>query len=49
MTSKARAVLAWKQALQLLAIINLENIPSDVNPDIFLEAVYLASQKFANG
>ena len=49
MTSKARASVGLKLAKQLVAIINLEKIPEGVNPDIFLEAVYLAYQQFANG
>jgi uncharacterized RDD family membrane protein YckC len=45
MSSKAKALVALDLSDQLLAIISLENIPEAINPDIFLEAVYLAYQQ----
>lgn len=41
MSLKAKASLSLKLAEQVVAIINLENLPEAVTPDVFLEAVYL--------
>ncbi|MBR8840855.1 MAG: RDD family protein [Stigonema ocellatum SAG 48.90 = DSM 106950] len=48
MTPKARTSVALKLAQQLVDIINLEKIPETVNPDTFVEAVYLAYQRIMN-
>ncbi len=45
MASKARIALALQLAQQVKAIIDLENLPENVTPDVFLEAVYLAYQQ----
>ncbi|MBC1295254.1 RDD family protein, partial [Nostoc sp. UCD122] len=45
MSLKARASLSLKLAEQVVAIINLENLPEAVTPDVFLEAVYLVYQE----
>ncbi len=45
MASKARIVLALQLAQQVKAIIDLEKLPENVTPDVFLEAVYLAYQQ----
>ncbi|MEH1843873.1 MAG: RDD family protein [Nostoc sp.] len=45
MSLKARASLSLKLAEQVKAIINLENLPEAVTPDVFLEAVYLVYQQ----
>ncbi|MBO3463308.1 RDD family protein [Aetokthonos hydrillicola Thurmond2011] len=45
MSSKAKASVARELSNQLLAILNLENIPESITPDTFLEAVYLAFQR----
>ena len=42
MTPKARAAVAQELTQQVKAIIDLENLPENVAPDVFLEAVYLA-------
>ncbi|MEA5604407.1 RDD family protein [Nostoc sp. UHCC 0252] len=41
MSLKAKASLSLKLAEQVVAIINLDNLPEAVTPDVFLEAVYL--------
>jgi uncharacterized RDD family membrane protein YckC len=41
MSARARASLSSKLSQQVQSIINLEQIPSNVTPDVFLEAVYL--------
>ncbi|MDF5709934.1 MAG: RDD family protein [Nostoc sp. S4] len=45
MSLKARASLSLKLAEQVKSIINLEQLPSTVTPDIFLEAIYLVYQQ----
>ena len=45
MTPKAKAELSLKLARQVKEIIALENLPADLTPDVFLEAVYLAYQQ----
>lgn len=45
MSLKARASLSLKLAEQVQAIINLENLPEAVTPDVFLESVYLVYQQ----
>ncbi|BAY88716.1 MULTISPECIES: RDD family protein [unclassified Tolypothrix] len=42
MSAKAKSLLALKLSQQVQAIINLEQIPSGVSSDEFLEAIYLA-------
>ncbi|AKG24339.1 RDD family protein [Calothrix sp. 336/3] len=44
MSAKARSSVAKKLSSQLKAILHLENFPSSINHDIFLEAIYLAYQ-----
>lgn len=44
MSSKARTLLSLKLSQQVQAIVNLENLPADVTPDVFLESVYFAYQ-----
>ncbi|MEH2164603.1 MAG: RDD family protein [Nostoc sp.] len=41
MSLKAKASVSLKLAEQVVAIINLEKLPEDITPDVFLEAVYL--------
>ncbi|NMG18884.1 RDD family protein [Brasilonema bromeliae] len=48
MAPKARTSVALQLAKDVKAIIHLENIPEAVTPDVFLEAIYLAYQKFSN-
>jgi uncharacterized RDD family membrane protein YckC len=45
MTSKARSDLSLKLAQEIRAIIQLEAIPTGLNSDQFLEAVYVAYQQ----
>ena len=45
MSLKARASLSLKLAEQVKDIINLENLPEAVTPDVFLEAIYLVYQQ----
>ncbi|MEH2384007.1 MAG: RDD family protein [Nostoc sp.] len=45
MSLKARALLSLKLAEQVVSIINLENLPEGVTPDVFLEAIYLIYQQ----
>jgi hypothetical protein len=45
MSLKAKASLSLKLAEQVVAIINLDNLPEAVTPDVFLEAVYLLYQE----
>jgi uncharacterized RDD family membrane protein YckC len=47
MEPKAKNSIALELSKQLLNIINLENIPKNVNPDVFLETIYLAYQQDA--
>ncbi|QIR40375.1 RDD family protein [Tolypothrix sp. PCC 7910] len=42
MSAKAKSLLALKLSQQVQAIINLEQIPTGVSSDEFLEAIYLA-------
>jgi uncharacterized RDD family membrane protein YckC len=42
MSTKARMKLAWELTQQVQDIIDLEKLPENVVPDVFLEAVYLA-------
>ncbi|AFY46487.1 putative membrane protein/domain protein [Nostoc sp. PCC 7524] len=42
MSHKARNALALKLAQQLQAILNIQQLPEKVSPDVLLEAVYLA-------
>ncbi|NWF62182.1 MAG: RDD family protein [Fischerella sp.] len=48
MSSKARGSVALRLAKQVKAIINLEELPESVSPDVFLEAIYLAYQKLGD-
>ncbi|QDL11023.1 RDD family protein [Brasilonema octagenarum UFV-E1] len=48
MAPKARTSVALQLAKDIKAIIHLENIPEAVTPDVLLEAIYLAYQKFSN-
>ncbi|MEH2360051.1 RDD family protein [Nostoc sp.] len=45
MSLKARALLSLKLAEQVVSIINLDNLPEAVTPDVFLEAIYLVYQQ----
>lgn len=45
MASKARTALALQLTQQVQAIIDLEKLPENVSPDVFLEAIYLAYQQ----
>ncbi|BAY23513.1 RDD domain-containing protein [Calothrix sp. NIES-2100] len=42
MSPRARSSLSLKLSQQIQAIINLEQMPAGVAPDVFLEAIYLA-------
>jgi uncharacterized RDD family membrane protein YckC len=44
MSAKARTALAQQLAQQVKAIIDLDKLPENVSPDVFLEAIYLAYQ-----
>ncbi|MBH8576936.1 RDD family protein [Nostocaceae cyanobacterium CENA369] len=44
MSAKARTTLAQQLAQQVKAIIDLDKLPENVSPDVFLEAIYLAYQ-----
>jgi uncharacterized RDD family membrane protein YckC len=48
MASKARSSVALQLAQQVKAIINLEKVPENVSPDLFLEAIYLSYQQSSN-
>lgn len=48
MLAKARASVALRLAKDIQAMIHLEKIPEAVTPDVFLEAIYLAYQKFSD-
>ena len=45
MSPKARSKLSLQLAHQAKTLIDLEHLPGDMTPDVFLEAVYLAYQK----
>ncbi|MCG8363398.1 MAG: RDD family protein [Pseudanabaenales cyanobacterium] len=45
MAPKARSKLSLQLARQAKTLIDLEHLPSDMTPDAFLEAVYLAYQR----
>lgn len=45
MSPKARTELAQKLAQQLTEILNLDNLPAAIHPDLLLEAVYLGYQE----
>ncbi|MFN6514701.1 MAG: RDD family protein [Nostoc sp. CreGUA01] len=45
MSLKARASLSLNLAEQVKSIINLEKLPENVAPDVFLEAIYLVYQQ----
>ncbi|MBF2064979.1 MAG: RDD family protein [Calothrix sp. C42_A2020_038] len=45
MSKQARAQLANELTQQVKSIIKLDNIPEGINPDTFLEAIYLAYQQ----
>jgi uncharacterized RDD family membrane protein YckC len=45
MNVRARSALSLKLAEQAKAIIELEKLPNDMTPDLFLEGVYLAYQQ----
>jgi len=45
MAPKARAQLSLQLARQAKSIIALEQLPTAVTPDVFLEALYLAYQQ----
>ncbi|YAF98367.1 MAG: RDD family protein [Nodularia sp. CChRGM 3473] len=45
MTSKARTTLGLQLVHQVKAILNIEQLPENFAPDVFLEAVYLAYQQ----
>ncbi|WP_017316403.1 RDD family protein [Mastigocladopsis repens] len=47
MAATARASVALQLAKDVKAIIHLEKIPEAITPDVFLEAIYLAYQKFS--
>ena len=49
MARKARSKLSLKLAHQAKTLIGLEDLPADMTPDVFLEAVYLAYQKLGEG
>jgi uncharacterized RDD family membrane protein YckC len=49
MASKARTALALQLVQQVKTIIELEKLPENVAPDVFLEAVYLAYQQNGRG
>jgi hypothetical protein len=49
MSTKARASLALELTKQVKEIIDLEKLPENVVPDVFLEAVYLAYKKLGTG
>jgi hypothetical protein len=40
--------VALQLAKQVKAIINLEKVPENVSPDLFLEAIYLSYQQSSN-
>ncbi|MER3493944.1 MAG: hypothetical protein C4323_17525 [Mastigocladus sp. ERB_26_2] len=48
MAAKARSSVALQLARQVKAIINLEKVPENVSPDLFLEAIYLSYQQSSN-
>ncbi|MCX7592517.1 MAG: RDD family protein [Fischerella sp.] len=48
MSSKARGSVALRLAKQVKAILNLEDLPESVSPNVFLEAIYLAYQKLGD-
>ncbi len=48
MAAKARNSVALQLAKQVKAIINLEKVPENVSPDLFLEAIYLSYQQSSN-
>ncbi|PLZ31063.1 hypothetical protein CBP27_21915, partial [Fischerella thermalis WC542] len=48
MAVKARNSVALQLAKQVKAIINLEKVPENVSPDLFLEAIYLSYQQSSN-
>ncbi|MBF2007701.1 MAG: RDD family protein [Chlorogloeopsis fritschii C42_A2020_084] len=48
MSQKGRDAVALRLAKQVKTIINLDKSPEGVSPDVFLEAIYLAYQKFSN-
>ncbi|MFQ4145449.1 RDD family protein [Chlorogloeopsis sp. ULAP02] len=48
MSQKGRESVALQLAKQVKSIINLEKLPEAINPDIFLEAIYLAYQQSSN-
>ncbi|GAB1541362.1 hypothetical protein NUACC21_40330 [Scytonema sp. NUACC21] len=45
MARKARTPVAVRLAQDVKEILNLENLPEDATPDLFLEAIYLAYQQ----
>ncbi|RCJ42117.1 hypothetical protein A6770_07805 [Nostoc minutum NIES-26] len=45
MALKARTALALQLTQQVQAILDLEKLPENVSPDVFLEAIYLAYQQ----
>ncbi|MFN6565148.1 MAG: RDD family protein [Nostoc sp. ChiSLP01] len=45
MSLKARASLSLNLAEQVKSIINLEKLPENLTPDVFLEAIYLVYQQ----
>ena len=49
MAPKARSKLSLQLARQAKELIDLEHLPNDITPEIFLEAVYLAYQKLGGG
>ena len=49
MAPKARAKLSLDLARQAKALIDLEDLPKDMTPDAFLEAVYLGYQQLGKG
>lgn len=48
MDSKARSELSLKLARQMQTLIQLETLPFNMTPNLFLEAVYLAYQQQSN-
>jgi uncharacterized RDD family membrane protein YckC len=49
MTSKARASVASRLAKDVQEILLLESVPESTNPDVFLEAIYIAYQQIVSG
>jgi uncharacterized RDD family membrane protein YckC len=45
MNNRARSALSLKLAQQSKALIDLEQLPNDMTPEVFLEGVYLAYQQ----